>query len=167
MPSRIANVLVSCAFAIFLVGVCGSTPVEASQQTSLQTKVSANLVQVRHDRGGNVIEYMRDVTRLRMSATRVEISGRCDSACTLLLSLPPELLCIRDNANFGFHKAYGASRDMNEWATDMMWKSYPIWVKDWLKARGGMRDGVIRMGYSRASAHLRECDNPVRNAPTS
>ncbi len=145
------------------MGVVTSPNIGAASLRGVQdTGSQSNLLHVRYDLGGKVIEYLRDVSRLRMTKTQVAITGRCDSACTLLLSLPPELVCISGNATFGFHKAYGGSAEMNDWATDLMWKSYPVWVQDWIASNGGMQKGITRMSFNRAATHMRECNQNVR-----
>lgn len=139
----------------------------ASFKEAQMARAEEMRVHVRYDRGGNVIEYMRDVSRLRKNGAQVRISGRCDSACTLLLSLPSDSLCISGNATFGFHKAYGSSPDMNKWATNMMWKSYPDWVQEWLQSRGGIKNGITRMTFAKAASHLRRCDRPAGSQAVS
>lgn len=62
----------------------------------------AETVLIVNDYGGNVLDYQarrRELAR----ADAVELRGRCDSACTIFVSLPNA--CIGPGAVFGFHGA--------------------------------------------------------------
>jgi hypothetical protein len=56
-----------------------------------------------------------------------------------------------------FHRAYGASADMNAWGTNFMIRQYPAWVREWIAHNGGLTDRLIRMDYAYASRHMRPC----------
>lgn len=62
----------------------------------------AETVVIRNDYGGNVLEYQARRRELA-EADRVEIRGRCDSACTIFLTLPNA--CVGPGATLGFHGA--------------------------------------------------------------
>jgi hypothetical protein len=62
----------------------------------------AETVVVRNDYGGNVLAYQARWKELA-EADLVRIEGRCDSACTMFISLPN--VCIGRGALFGFHGA--------------------------------------------------------------
>lgn len=55
------------------------------------------------DVGGWLHERYREIELLKAAGTRVEIKGRCISACTLYLAL--ENTCIHPDATLGFHGA--------------------------------------------------------------
>lgn len=154
-----------CRVAIWVVlvfGVClPSMPLANYATASFQGRTSAPL-RISHDLGGNVIEYMRAVTRARQAGRRVEISGRCYSACTLFLSLPASQVCMRGSVSFGFHRASGSSPDMNRWATNMLWNSYPDWVQKWLTAQGGMKRDIVRMPVRNAAQRIPKCGPRMR-----
>ena len=55
-----------------------------------------------HDnRGGNVLQMIQRRTELEASGRPVRISGRCNSACTMLITLPNA--CLVRDASVGFH----------------------------------------------------------------
>lgn len=58
---------------------------------------------VTRDTGGNIIERIFHVEKLRHDEQEVRILGDCWSACTFYLSL--EKVCVSPNARFGFHRA--------------------------------------------------------------
>src|SRR5262249_30142126 len=60
-------------------------------------------VRITRDTGGNTDDYKRRVDALRRSGERVVIDGRCDSACTLHLTLPRQQFCVTGRAAFTFH----------------------------------------------------------------
>lgn len=109
------------------------------------------------DRGGDLITYAQRVKRVRSESKLVAFNGTCSSACTLYLSLSPTRICIMPGASFQFHRAYGASREMNQWGSDYLIRQYPKWVQTWIAQRGGLRSGLMRMKYSYASQFLRTC----------
>jgi hypothetical protein len=112
---------------------------------------------VRADKGGEVVTYALKVKRLERDGTPVRISGKCESACTLYLSLPQDQICITSAASFSFHKPYGSSRRINSSAAEMMVQQYPFWVQDWLEANGGLRTEMVVMDYSYAQYFMRTC----------
>lgn len=59
------------------------------------------------DTGGLLAERSRAVQELRLAGVRVELRGRCYSACTLYLGL--ETVCVSRRARLGFHgpSSYG------------------------------------------------------------
>ena len=64
--------------------------------------VQAETVVVRDDFGGNVLQYQARRKQLA-KADLVRIEGRCDSACTMFITLPN--VCVGRGALFGFHGA--------------------------------------------------------------
>lgn len=56
---------------------------------------------VRNDPGGSVLKRFIQMSELRMSGTRVEIRGTCNSACTFYLGLKDT--CLTPKATLGFH----------------------------------------------------------------
>jgi hypothetical protein len=56
---------------------------------------------IQSDRGGNVEARVHQIEQLRKAGTKVEIRGRCDSACTMLIGLPKA--CVAHTARLGFH----------------------------------------------------------------
>jgi hypothetical protein len=129
-----------------------NAPVAASYGTR-----SSNVHLIGNDNGGSVIGYARAVSRMRHQNTLVVFDGRCASACTLYLSLQSSRTCLMPGSSFLFHRAYGARRDVNRWATDFMMAQYPAWVQAWIRSNGGLTDRIIRMDYAYASRFIRTC----------
>src|SRR6056297_1978047 len=107
--------------------------------------------------GGSVVDFARRVTTARSQSTPVRFRGQCASACTLFLSLPTESTCISRGASFTFHRAYGASAQMNDWATIYMMERYPALVQRWINERGGLTDVLLHMNYRYALQFIPPC----------
>lgn len=116
---------------------------------------------IRYDQGGKIVRYALDVARTRRLGQTVRFSGRCDSACTLYLSLPENQICLMPGASFGFHAPYGSSTHQNEMARDYMMKKYPQWVRDWLAENGGLKANIRRIGHATARKHVRACKDVI------
>lgn len=56
-----------------------------------------------NDPGGEGDDYILMFRRLQASGIPVIIDGLCKSACTIVLSLPPEQVCATPTGRFGFH----------------------------------------------------------------
>lgn len=112
---------------------------------------------ISNDRGGSIVSYAQDVSRMRTQDTFLVFNGQCASACTLYLGLGSQRTCIAPGASFVFHRAYGASADMNQWGTDYMIRQYPDWVRSWIARNGGLTNRLIRMDYEYASRFMRPC----------
>ena len=118
---------------------------------------SAQGLTIYNDQGGKLNDYVTKVMFLKKTNQFVKFTGECNSACTLYLYLPADRLCITKNASFGFHAAYGRSKEDNETATQFMYSSYPSWVQDWVTRNGGLTKREITMKYDYASKHLKGC----------
>ncbi len=129
----------------------------ASAPPAVTLASSATVHVVANDRGGSIVNYAQEVRRLRAQNKLVVFNGQCASACTMFLGLNNNRTCIAPGASFLFHRAYGASADMNAWGTDFMFRSYPAWVRDWIARNGGLTDRLIRMDYAYASRFIRPC----------
>ena len=95
------------------------------------------VIQISDDYGGRVIEYVERVEHWRQEGDRVEIRGACTSACTFVLGLPKDMICVGPHAVLGFHRASGA------WGTANLLHAYSARVKGWLDEQGGLTDQVI------------------------
>ncbi|WP_147450711.1 hypothetical protein [Rhodophyticola porphyridii] len=133
--------------------------VRAASAVRLQPQIArrGQVNVIGNDNGGDLVEYAQIVSRARIENAQVAFRGSCASACTLYLSLSPSQTCIARGASFVFHRAYGARSDVNQWGTNYMLTRYPTWVRQWIEARGGLSDRLLRMDYSYASRHLRRC----------
>jgi hypothetical protein len=111
------------------------------------------------DRGGYVIEYALRMLKLKQSRRQVEFRGSCDSACTLYLALPRSQVCLESQSSFMFHLPYGATGSGNQMAASFMMRSYPVWVRNWINAKGGLSGRPLSMSYSVASKYLPTCNH--------
>jgi hypothetical protein len=118
---------------------------------------SQNYQRIGSDRGGYVVQYALRMLKLKQSGKPVQFAGKCLSACTIYLALPPSQTCISPGASFGFHAPYGSSPNGNRMAQAYMLKSYPGWVRSWIASRGGLSSRVITMNYSFASKFMKPC----------
>ena len=114
-------------------------------------------VTVYSDRGGRLFSYALRLKKLQHSGTRMSIRGGCYSACTLFLALPRHQVCVAPRATFGFHLPFGSSAAGNRVAASYMLRSYPGWVRTWIRNNGGLSRQVISMRYSYASKFLPTC----------
>jgi hypothetical protein len=114
-------------------------------------------VSIRNDSGGYVISYALKMMKLRESGRLVRFLGRCASACTLYLALPREQTCVSSGATFRFHAPYGGHRSGNAFMAAYMLKSYPDWVRSWIRENGGLSSRMIVMDYSYASQFMQTC----------
>jgi hypothetical protein len=114
-------------------------------------------VSVSGDNGGNIAQYLLRTEAYRETQTQVSIEGRCDSACTLYLSLSPEQICIEQHAYFRFHTPIANSQGVQRMATLVMMEHYPDWVKDWIFQQGGLTRHFKTMDYAYASQFIQPC----------
>jgi hypothetical protein len=116
------------------------------------------VVTVGNERGGYVVDYAIRMMKLQQNNTPVRFTGRCDSACTLYLALPPDQTCIARGASFRFHAPRASRQRASRAARAYMLNTYPEWVTTWIDAKGGLSGRLMTMDYSYASQHLRRCE---------
>jgi hypothetical protein len=114
-------------------------------------------VEINDDSGGYVLQYAIQMMRLKESRTNVRFMGRCDSACTLYLSLPYEQTCITPDAYFRFHSPSAPSASDIEAVRTFMLKKYPRWVLTWISNQGGLTGQLVTMDYTYARRFMRAC----------
>ena len=76
----------------------------------------------------------------------VRITGPCVSACTLILQVPNERICIGRYAALGFHAptvTLPVSNARQEAfflraAIDILWRAYPPPIRKWITEHGGL-----------------------------
>lgn len=117
----------------------------------------ADIHTIRNDRGGYVIEYALRMKKLQRSGGYVRFAGRCDSACTLFLAMPKSKSCITSGASFGFHMPFGSSSGGNAVAAKFMMKTYPAWVRSWIRKNGGLTTSIRTMRYQDAARFIPTC----------
>jgi hypothetical protein len=114
-------------------------------------------VVIRNNPGGMIGDFLTFRWFLDHYNVLVIFDGSCVSACTLLLSLPPEQICVTRRATFSFHRARHQDMRVEDAATDAVFKMYPQWVQKFILDNGGLRRDFIQMSAAYAHAHLREC----------
>ena len=94
-----------------------------------------------YEPGGFISVHDRRWRDLAAKGGAVEITGLCQSACTIILGyIPKERLCIGKEAYFNFHLArYATNDNIDLSATQWMIDRYPTEVQSWINARGGIR----------------------------
>lgn len=110
--------------------------------------------------GGAVQMFASRVVDYGQAGSHVRVMGPCVSACTLVLALPPDRICVGPRAVFGFHQPFLSNKpglatsDLGTAMTD----TYPPFVRQWLAARGGMPSGrPVYMGYDVLRSHYPTC----------
>jgi hypothetical protein len=131
------------------------------------SSVNTRSINISGDRGGYLMVYALRKMKLGQSRTPVQFTGSCDSACTLYLGLPRHQVCITPGASFNFHLPYGATPSGNRIATNYMLNSYPVWVRSWIRGRGGLTSQLKSMDYTQASRFMPTCKVASSKLPLS
>ena len=156
---RISVLNIACwALMVSVSLIVPTTATRAQENLSLYEMSFAPLaVSVKGDNGGNIAQYILRAEEYRAAQTQVSFAGRCDSACTLYLSLAPEQMCVRQNAYFRFHAPIAKSQRVQRMATAVLMERYPDWVKDWIFLQGGLTRHLITMDYAYARQFVQPC----------
>jgi hypothetical protein len=85
------------------------------QSPRISTVFARLAVSVKGNNGGNIAQYILRTEEYCAAQTQVSFAGRCDSACTLCLSLAPEQRCLRQHAYFRFHVQSRSPDGFNGW----------------------------------------------------
>jgi hypothetical protein len=115
-------------------------------------------VSIFNNSGGMIVLFALKVAEYRDAGTLVKFSGRCDSACTLFLSLPKQQTCINPGAYFRFHAPSARSSRSERSAQAFMMGKYPDWVRSWIQEKGGLSNQLFRMDYAYASRFIPGCE---------
>jgi hypothetical protein len=90
------------------------------------------------EKGGGIYEHHARFQALANSGNQVEIRGRCQSACTLIVAhIPRDRLCFGERGFLAFHSARTDAGVALPDATRDMFNTYPQEIRDWILARGG------------------------------
>jgi|SRR5215207_1926489 len=111
------------------------------------TKVGAQTrIDVPGRMGGHVSDHVHQYRALAQQGYELRVPpGECRSACTTVLGLQKDRVCISPGATLMFHKARLPDQ------TAVMWGSYPLQLRNVLLARGGLPDfgrGWLRLDAS-------------------
>jgi hypothetical protein len=115
------------------------------------------IIQISSDQGGSITDYMHQAVLYKNSKTRLRITGTCDSACTLYLTLPRNQLCVSPTAQFRFHAPIADNARAVSTAQRFLMAKYPKWVRDWIGGKGGLTPQLITMDYATSSKFLPVC----------
>ena len=129
----------------------------AEASASFRTPLSNAVEQVCDDPGGYIADYVSRVRSLRSNGHSVAFTGRCGSACTLLLSLPGDQLCVTSDASFVFHAPSAPSATGAQAAQAFLMSEYPRWVREWIFRQGGLSATPITMSAAYYRQYLRLC----------
>lgn len=140
-----------------------SAPAQAYDHMAPTTVVNAGgadspgVIDIADDSGGYVAQYAMRMYTLKEARNRVRFAGRCDSACTLFLALPPQQTCVSPGAYFRFHSPSAATAAATESVQSYMMRKYPKWVRSWISGQGGLSSQLITMNYDYARRFMRTC----------
>ncbi|RDD71981.1 hypothetical protein [Paracoccus versutus] len=95
MPSLLTRLSSALVLALALGAGVASLSATAEAQPRGKPIVIVN------NRGGNVVEAIRQRNKLAASGRPVEVRGYCRSACTIYITLPNA--CLGPRATVGFH----------------------------------------------------------------
>ena len=101
-------------------------------------------VTIEDQNGGNVSLHASRVIDYGNAGSHLRVMGTCISACTLVLALPRDRICVGPNAAFGFHQPFlaGARNIATADVGAAMADTYPPFVRQWLKVNfGGLPSG--------------------------
>lgn len=119
---------------------------------------SRKSVSISNNSGGMIVQFALKLAEYRDAGTLVKFSGRCDSACTLFLSLPKQQTCIKPGAYFRFHAPSARSSRSERSAQAFMMTKYPEWVRSWIQEKGGLSPRLFKMDYAYASRFIPSCE---------
>ncbi|PRY78057.1 hypothetical protein CLV80_10419 [Yoonia maritima] len=94
---------------------------------------------IRNDGGGNVNEYLVDLSFAILSGEKIQIDGWCASACTLYLASTET--CVTPNARLGFHAPRGGTDAENKEAARVIAARLPATLSAWYLKYGAELDG--------------------------
>lgn len=150
-----AGVLTAACMVGAVANAENSVP-PASEEQSLPP--SRKSVSISNNSGGMIVVFALQVAEYRDAGTLVKFSGRCDSACTLFLSLPKQQTCISPGAYFRFHAPAARSSRTERLAQAFLMGKYPDWVRSWIQEKGGLSNQLFRMDYAYASRFIPGCE---------
>jgi hypothetical protein len=150
--NRLIKFLVATLLAITLTTANVTHAMSARNETPPR-----RVVNISGDSGGAIVKYALRVAKLRNARSIVRFSGRCDSACTLLLSLPKSQVCITPGATFRFHAPRHSNGRAAAAAKRYMLRKYPGWVRAFVNSQDGLTSRLVTMNYRYASRFIRKC----------
>lgn len=124
----------------------------------------APVVVVQEEPGGAVAAFDARIRAYRAQGVTVRIEGYCNSACTMLASLPADRICVGPDASLGFHRAfYATSSDLTDMSvpsprgTAVLMRHYPARLRAWIASKGGLTKNLIVLRGAELLSLFREC----------
>lgn len=118
-------------------------------------------VRIRASAGGVIGQYLLMFAALKQAGESVIIDGPCLSACTLVLSVMPERVCVTPRAVLGFHAAWtpgkGGRMQTHAKATRLMLDTYPEPVQAWIRRKGGLSKRTLLLRGRELAAMYPRC----------
>ena len=145
---------------VLLLWITGALPTVAQ---TLSARAPLPALVIRNDMGGRLDLRQAEIRQLRQSGRKVELRGRCYSACVMYLGLGN--VCVSPGADFGFHgpqKMFGRMpRDLFDHWSEVMVRDLPPPLQSWFmaKARHVSRGVMILPGHSLIAMGYRRCDD--------
>jgi hypothetical protein len=139
------------------VGEAASTAADG-EGTQTVAAIGRKSVSISNNGGGYVVQFALKVAEYRDAGTLVKFSGRCDSSCTLFLSLPENQICLNPGAYFRFHAPSGPNARAIRVAQSFMMNKYPGWVRNWIHQQGGLSKRLIKMDSAYAGRFVASCE---------
>ncbi len=129
---------------------------------ALSLTAGAASVRIANDRGGQIGAYINKFEKVRNSDESVIIDGDCLSACTLVLGLVSRnRICVTPRARLGFHNAWKPGfigiRVQNDAGTEILWKTYPNRIRNWIVRKGGLSDRTLYLSGPELTALYPQC----------
>jgi hypothetical protein len=97
--------------------------------------IAPSPIVIADDHGGSIDQFLMWYGRVRAAHVPVVLRGVCESACTFVLSLPREQVCVEDTASLGFHLATVNGKNEPELTGTLIRRWYPESVRRWLSTR--------------------------------
>lgn len=93
------------------------------------------------DPGGSIGTFAMWYSRLAEAGIKIVVDGQCISACAMIFGMiPQENVCVTENAAFGLHMATDMEGNTSNDVTEQMVRLfYPVFIRDLIKARGGLK----------------------------
>ena len=111
---------------------------------------AAPQVKIENQAGGSIHAHVAQVIDDDRKGTHLRVTGACMSACTPILALPADRICVGPNTLFGFHQPFRGDGRNERHQSDLpltgldgaMVETYPPFVQQGLKADyGGLPAG--------------------------
>ena len=168
---RVATLLVAALGAAFLFpgpASADDVPVALGDIAHWSLARCGSPCVIRDNGGGRVAEFERAARQARRRGVRIEIRGRCDSACTVMADRARPHVCVTEWAQLRFHMGYDWDAEGRYIGRSPI--SYNPDIAAWISDRGGLpTTGLLAMSgmealrffpHCGASAHARHGVRP-------